>query len=261
MTAQSFIDTVVPGASRCSLPGATDTVVLDTAGGMSGDKRMPTETFYNLKPEKKQAFLDACLREFGMHGYRTASVSRIVSILGIAKGSVYQYFSNKADLYRFLVNTAAKTKFEHIRRSLENETGERDFFALHAAVLMAGADFDFSFPAYSLVIANAMREEQSEELGDLGAELVRQSSDFLASFVQHGIDRGDVRDDVDPVLVVHLVNANSMSLAEYMEHRFDFSLVQQLKHPERPLPFTQAELRRAVVSLITVEQSGLAPSA
>ena len=58
---------------------------------------MPTPTFDRLAPAKRDAFLDAALAEFAAHDFDTASVSRVVAELGIAKGSVYQYFADNAE--------------------------------------------------------------------------------------------------------------------------------------------------------------------
>jgi len=64
---------------------------------------MPLETFHRLSKEKRELFLDAALKEFAGHGFNEASITRLVQHLGIAKGSVYQYFSDKYELYQYLV--------------------------------------------------------------------------------------------------------------------------------------------------------------
>ena len=64
---------------------------------------MPKETFFNLPEAKRQRIIDLALAEFAEKDYDTASISRIVSQAGIAKGSFYQYFENKEDLYTYLL--------------------------------------------------------------------------------------------------------------------------------------------------------------
>ena len=52
-------------------------------------------TFLNL-PEAKQArIIEAALAEFADKGYPQASLNVIVARSGIAKGSLYQYFTDK----------------------------------------------------------------------------------------------------------------------------------------------------------------------
>ena len=67
---------------------------------------MPTQTFHQLPDAKRKKFLKEAYKEFAIHSFDAASVTNLVKSLGIAKGSVYQYFNNKEELYNFLVNDA-----------------------------------------------------------------------------------------------------------------------------------------------------------
>ena len=69
---------------------------------------MPKQTFLNLPEEKRKAFLEIALEEFADNDYNTASISKIVEKAGIAKGSVYQYFEDKQDLFMYLLDVANK---------------------------------------------------------------------------------------------------------------------------------------------------------
>src|SRR3954462_3882634 len=62
----------------------------------------PKATFHNLPEEKRRRIVDLAVEEFSEHPYRQASLSRIVTRAGIAKGSIYQYFDDKLALYRWL---------------------------------------------------------------------------------------------------------------------------------------------------------------
>lgn len=64
---------------------------------------MPTKTFFNLSEEKKQRLLDAALKEFSRVPVSEASINNIVKTAGIARGSFYQYFNDKEDLYFYFI--------------------------------------------------------------------------------------------------------------------------------------------------------------
>ena len=73
---------------------------------------MSKSTFHKLNPDKKKRILRACLKEFSKNSFGEASVSSIVKELGIAKGSIYQYFEDKEDLYTYVIERSADRKYE-----------------------------------------------------------------------------------------------------------------------------------------------------
>ncbi len=64
---------------------------------------MPKPTFHNLPAPKQRRLVRAALEEFAARPYGEASLDRVAARARIAKGSLYQYFGGKADLYRYLV--------------------------------------------------------------------------------------------------------------------------------------------------------------
>lgn len=64
---------------------------------------MPTETFARLPEEKRGRFLEAAWAEFTRAPFSETSVSRIVRQAGIPRGSFYQYFADKEELFAYLL--------------------------------------------------------------------------------------------------------------------------------------------------------------
>ena len=56
---------------------------------------MPSATFLNLPPEKRERFLRAARTEFARVPYADASINRMIRAAGIPRGSFYMYFANK----------------------------------------------------------------------------------------------------------------------------------------------------------------------
>ncbi len=67
---------------------------------------MPKQTFLNLPEEKRARIVDVALTEFAEKGYTGASITGIVAAAGIAKGSFYQYFEDKDDLYAHIFSAS-----------------------------------------------------------------------------------------------------------------------------------------------------------
>ena len=65
---------------------------------------MPTSTFYNLPPEKRQKLTQAIFAEYSRVAPDEVSINRIVCAAGIPRGSYYQYFTSKDDLLDFVLS-------------------------------------------------------------------------------------------------------------------------------------------------------------
>lgn len=63
---------------------------------------MPKQTFFNLPESKKKKIIDAARKEFSRVPIYEASISNIIKNANIPRGSFYQYFENKEDIF-FLV--------------------------------------------------------------------------------------------------------------------------------------------------------------
>lgn len=75
---------------------------------------MPKPTFFNLPEPKRHAIEQAALDEFSAYGFDNSNMNRIVEQSGIAKGSFYQYFEDKKDLYFHLVDRLFQKKMQTV---------------------------------------------------------------------------------------------------------------------------------------------------
>ncbi len=64
---------------------------------------MPTSTFFRLPEEKRQRLLEAAWDEFTRTRYVNASINHIIHSAHIPRGSFYQYFVDKDDLFYYLL--------------------------------------------------------------------------------------------------------------------------------------------------------------
>lgn len=65
---------------------------------------MPTSTFYNLPPPKRNKLLRAAAAEFAQKPFDEVSINRIIQAAEIPRGSFYQYFADKRDLFQFVLH-------------------------------------------------------------------------------------------------------------------------------------------------------------
>src|SRR5438552_13710975 len=64
---------------------------------------MPTSTFFRLPEPRRARLVREAMVELSDRAYREASLSQIALRAKIPKGSFYQYFADKLDLYRWLL--------------------------------------------------------------------------------------------------------------------------------------------------------------
>lgn len=93
---------------------------------------MPTQTFFNLQQEKKTKILEASKKEFSKYSFYDASINRIIKDAGIARGSFYQYFENKEDLFIYILDQYKNSMLDWMSKNLDGE--KYDIFQLHLEI-------------------------------------------------------------------------------------------------------------------------------
>lgn len=80
---------------------------------------MPTNTFFNLPPPKRERLVSAAVAEFVREPYSEVSINRIIRAAEIPRGSFYQYFSDKADLFHYVLERYRQQLSAALLESLE----------------------------------------------------------------------------------------------------------------------------------------------
>ena len=93
---------------------------------------MCSETFLRLPEEKRGRFLEAAWEEFTRVKFADASINQIVRRAGIPRGSFYQYFSDKEDLFYYLLGDIQSQVVRVFGEQLHKNAG--DLFQLQIAL-------------------------------------------------------------------------------------------------------------------------------
>ena len=65
---------------------------------------MVSETFLNLKEDKKKKIIEKGIDFFANYSYAEISTNQITKELEISKGSLFSYFGSKKEFYIFLLD-------------------------------------------------------------------------------------------------------------------------------------------------------------
>ncbi len=165
-----------------------------------------SDTFKKIESDKQRKVLDTAVEEFAQHGFRQASMNRIVRKLSIAKGSLFQYFGNKDGLFGFIFDHAVDLVRQSLRQ-VKQETESDSFFERIRRSLLAGVGFINRHPRIYQIYLKMIFQEDFP----LRAEFLQQvhlfSAEYLRPLVKTGIERGEIRPDVDVDTTVFMLDA------------------------------------------------------
>ena len=68
---------------------------------------------------KSEIILKAALNAYSKKGYHDTRMENIAKIAGVGKGTLYEYFSNKEELFREALEYATRIYFEDISKAVE----------------------------------------------------------------------------------------------------------------------------------------------
>lgn len=96
---------------------------------------MPTDTFFRLPEEKRSRILESAWEEFTSAPYPDVSINRIIGHAAIPRGSFYQYFEDKNDLFFFLMDQSRSQFLSLFNEQLARAHG--DVFEMMSGVFDA----------------------------------------------------------------------------------------------------------------------------
>lgn len=175
---------------------------------MPGERRrylgpVPTTTWYNLSDAKRNRVLGAAEAEFGARGFEAGSLNVIAAEAGVAKGSLFQYFEDKVDLYQTVLVANATAVAQHTIGRIDSDA---PFFEMVRELFEYWIEYFGSNPR--------ARDLSSRVSGDPDPAMRQRSrasskAEFRAALipqVERGISAGELRPDTDVDLVVSMVS-------------------------------------------------------
>ncbi len=179
----------------------------------------PSSTFNNLPPDKQERILDEALSEFAAVGYARASVNRLVARLGIAKGSIFQYFRDKPGLFQQVFDFAVERVKGHLRQVRAETKGQEVFSRLEQS-LTSGLRLIEKNPRLFQLYLRVVFEGDVPFRGRLLASIRIFSHGYIMDLLSDGAAAGELRPDLDLELAAFVVDATleRFLVASAVEH-------------------------------------------
>ncbi|HEX4446098.1 MAG TPA: TetR/AcrR family transcriptional regulator [Polyangiaceae bacterium] len=151
---------------------------------------MPRPTFFALPAERRDRLVREAIAEFSERSYADASLSQIAQRSRIPKGSFYQYFDDKVDLYRWLVTDEAP---RHKRAFLAAAGSTGDFWADFESLVERGMAFLVEHPRLARLTAAAADPTASPEVRGLHRAICEAGIDEFRALLERGVEARAIR--------------------------------------------------------------------
>jgi AcrR family transcriptional regulator len=182
---------------------------------------MPTQTFYNLTEDKQNHLWNAIIRELGTHTYEHVNLANIIRDANISRGSFYQYFKDKDDMFDYFYARIVEVKMSFFK-SLFDPSRDIAFLDRIEAIYIQGIAFRKAYPEYvepgkRILESHVIRQKDSYLKG------VKQAIDLYASFIVNDQKKGRIDSAIDARLLARMVMEllNSEMIESYLEKDVD----------------------------------------
>lgn len=174
---------------------------------------MPKQTFLNIPEGKRSNIISAAIDEFAEYGLENASTNRIVANSGISKGSFYQYFEDKLDVFMYLLTVLEREKIEYFKGK-HPLTTNMDTFQYYRWVIKTGMEFSSTYPRMVQAISRVLLGE-GLYYGKNFANYRQKTTRALEMMIKEAIAHGEVDPSVDVDLAVMIMETWSNAISTY----------------------------------------------
>ena len=156
---------------------------------------MPKRTFNRLDDDKKERIMRAAIEEFQACGFEKAKIEAIAKNAGVAKGSIYQYFDDKKELFLYTVTWA----LEYFMKVIDRQTPLKDM-DVYDYFLSSGRERYELIKNEPLLVAFST-DIVSGKFGSLAqeanSEIHRIGEEYELRLIKNGKRKGTIREDLD----------------------------------------------------------------
>ena len=171
----------------------------------------------NLKLEKQKLIINAAIKEFVKRGFEKASTNEIVKEARISKGSLFNYFHSKKDLYIYLIEYGVQV-IEDFYEQID--LSETDLFKRIENIGLQKLYIHKKFPHVFDFLAAAIQEE-SAEVKDMIKEKVDPVYDRGTELIYKHIDYSKFREGIEIEKAIEILNWTMFGFSEKGLHQIN----------------------------------------
>lgn len=177
---------------------------------------MPQQTFFNLDSLKQEKILNVAMEEFAFNSFEKVTIDNIVKKAGISKGSFYQYFLNKEDVYQYLFKILGREKLKALEMHLY-KLNEISFSEFIREIYFAGIDFDFQ-DSIHVELKEKFLYNCSKELREEILELmIIDSNALFEKILKYYVKKGELNENLKVDLVAEMLTTLTIFFSKQLK--------------------------------------------
>jgi AcrR family transcriptional regulator len=180
---------------------------------------MPKNTFFNLPSEKQEKVMRSAISEIIKCGFEKANVGDIAKNAGVSKGSMYQYFKNKRELFLFSVKWSMDLLMKKYDKQITMKDKQLDIF-----------EFFYKNSKDSLLQMKEERElvifiqdvflgKYSSLTDESMVYMIKLSDEYLLNLIKDGKNNGSIRKDIDDKILSLFITGVTFKIKEYLMNK------------------------------------------
>lgn len=184
----------------------------------------------NIRAEKKEKIILAAMVLFAKKGFAGTSVADIANQAGIGKGTTYEYFKSKDDLFFetfewYLKYNEEIAKLGLSKLAAKNAKEKLEVFAQSVTESLKDAQelIPLTFEFWAATGSSKYRKEMKA----LFKDFYKKIGDVLVAVIEDGIERGEFNADLDTASYVPAIvgAVDVMGLQAWFDDEFDIEKV------------------------------------
>lgn len=163
------------------------------------------------KTAVRKKFLEEAARQFAESGFEDTNIDGIATAAGYAKGTVYNYFKNKEDLFAEVISEAATRAVDRYNSLTVHNTARESLKELAQADVSVLKEEESFMKVLAAEALNPRTERYELIISHLGKFI-----EVISQVLQSGVDSGEIRND-KPVPQLSLLFLGQLTLL-YIQH-------------------------------------------
>lgn len=182
---------------------------------------MPKQTFFNLSSEKKNRIIKGAKEVFAQKHYSKVTIDSIVENAKIPKGSFYQYFYNKDDLFKHIFSDIGTDK-SNLLFGIASESSD-SFGELISRMISESYKFENRDQTMIALKDRFLKECPQSVKEEILADLMPTTMKLFETIIEVFVAKGDFREDIDVRAAAFTLTSALLNIEKYSdEEDFDY---------------------------------------